>query len=62
MAVDNIGLAKSILWEEAKGKLRALYAASGQHSPSEGRSPDWQEVEEFTERFIKEYESNAYHE
>lgn len=26
---DGIGLAKAIIWEEAKGKLRALIAADG---------------------------------
>lgn len=29
MAVDQIGIFKTILWEEAKGKLRAMVAVNG---------------------------------
>ncbi len=44
MAVDQISVAKAILWEQTKGNLRALASVSGAHSSSEKRSPDWEEV------------------
>lgn len=60
--VDPIGLAKAILWEEAKGKLRAIAAASGQNPSGTKRSPDWETVEKSVETFILYFEANSYHE
>lgn len=60
--VDPIGLAKAILWEEAKGKLRALAAASGQNPSNKVRSPDWEKVSDAVENFILNFEANSYQE
>jgi hypothetical protein len=62
--VDPIGLAKAILWEEAKGKLRAVAAASGQyHSGAAGAEySKWEKVEKAVENFILSFEAEGYHE
>ena len=60
--IDPIGLAKAILWEEAKGKLRALAAASGQNPSNKERSPSWVTVNEAVEKFIHDFEDEGYHE
>lgn len=60
--VDPIGLAKAILWEEAKGKLRAMAQASGQSPSTVDRSPDFQKVGAAVEKFIKNFEDEGYHE
>lgn len=60
--VDVIGLAKAILWEEAKGKLRALAIASGQHPSNKKRSPDCEKVQQQVETFILHFENLGYHE
>lgn len=60
--VDPIGLAKAILWEEAKGKLRAVAKASGQHPSNVIRSPEWEKVEKSIETFILHFEAQGYHE
>jgi hypothetical protein len=60
--VDPIGLMKSVLWEEAKGKLRALAAASGQVPSTVEREPAWERVTNFIEMFITNFESHGYHE
>lgn len=58
--IDMIGLTKAVLWEETKGKLRALAIATG-HRPS--RSSDRYEiVERCVENFILNFESNGFHE
>lgn len=60
---DGIGLAKAILWEEAKGKLRAIAMAEG--SAFGGKPTDkfkYEYIEEFIEKFIMEFESEGYHE
>lgn len=60
---DPIGLAKAILWEEAKGKLRALVAAEGATMSETYKGKfKFQIIEEFIDKFIKEFESNGYHE
>lgn len=62
---DPIGLAKAVLWEEAKGKLRAIVAAEGSNIGEEYR-PDrrfkFQAIEEFVDKFISEFEGEGYHE
>ena len=60
--VDPIGLAKAILWEEAKGALRALVAAGGQSQSAAERSPKYEDVLNFVEDFIKSFEDNSYQE
>lgn len=64
--VDPIGLAKAVLWEEAKGKLRAMVAAEGQvssHGPEdEARRNRWREAETAINRFVYEFEAAGLHE
>ena len=60
--VDMIGLTKAVLWEEAKGKLRALAIASGQHQSNRKRTPDWEKVTQQVETFILHFENLGYHE
>jgi hypothetical protein len=55
---DPVGLAKMILWEEAKGKLRAMVAAGGSIPSNAERSADWHELEKRVERFIKQVEDD----
>ena len=44
--VDAIGIAKAMLWEEAKGKMRAMVAVNGQCANNdECRSEQWQKGE-----------------
>lgn len=59
---NHIGLQKAILWEEAKGKLRAMAAAGGQINSSYLRSPDWKGVKQSVEDFIHAFESEGLHE
>lgn len=56
MALDHISSLKAMVWEEAKGKLRALVALSGS---GKERLPDFQKVEAAVEKFIREFEDNA---
>lgn len=55
---DNIRLQKAILWEEAKGKLRALVAASGQMRGN-GISPSWSLVAAAVDEFIETFENRG---
>lgn len=63
--VDHISLAKAILWEEAKGKLRAIAAAEGE-SYDGVREVDgtyyFQKIEKAVEEFIQAFEDEGYHE
>jgi len=60
--MDAIGIAKAMLWEEAKGKMRALVAVNGQcASTDEWRSEQWQKAEQMIEAFVKEFEDNGLH-
>lgn len=63
---DPIAIAKAILWEEAKGKLRALVAVEGQcgaHNPEDKhRRERWREASEAVETFVKDFEDNGLHE
>lgn len=62
--VDPIGLAKAILWEEAKGKLRAVAAASGQYPSSKDPATGvrWEKISDAVESFILQFEANSYEE
>lgn len=58
-----IGLAKAILWEEAKGKLRALIAATGAIPSNLERGGGYYlELQKKIDAFIKSFEDNGYHE
>lgn len=61
---DQIGLTKAVLWEEAKGKLRAIVAADG--SEHSGTVIDdefnYEKISRVVESFITEFEDNGYHE
>lgn len=60
---DMIGITKAMLWEEAKGKLRALVAVNGQcASTDEHRADQWREAEERIEAFISAFEDEGLHE
>lgn len=57
---EMISLQKAILWEAAKGKLRAVVAAGGQCRPDDRtHGPRWRELSEAVEDFIKDIEDNA---
>lgn len=55
---------KAMLWEEAKGKLRAFAAVQGSY-PS-GKDPHtgerWEQLDLKIEQFITDIENNALHE
>lgn len=62
--VDLVGLAKAVLWEEAKGKLRAVIAAEGASQGGvrdDGRFP-FEELSDVIEAFITEFEAQAFQE
>jgi hypothetical protein len=63
---DPIALAKAVLWEEAKGKLRAMVAVEGQcgaHNPEdEQRRIRWREAEIAINAFAKDFEDRGLHE
>ena len=62
---DPIGLVKAVLWEEAKGKLRALIAAEGANMSEEYRNGTilrFQTIESVIDKFIDEFEGEGYHE
>lgn len=49
----NIRCLKAQLWQEAKGKLRAMYMVEGQcESTDEWRREHWKKLEEAVELFI----------
>lgn len=57
---EPIGLAKAILWEEAKGKLRAMLAAEGAEHGGEGER--YESLQEAIGDFIMKVEGDALHE
>lgn len=63
---EAIGLSKAALWEEAKGKLRALVAVEGQcssHAPEdEIRRVRWREADQVISAFISDFEDKGLHE
>lgn len=61
---DEVGMHKSILWEEAKGKLLAIVAAEG--SRYGGATDDnglmrYENIRKEFEAFFKEIEDKEYH-
>lgn len=51
---------KAMLWEEAKGKLRALAAVQGSYESTDtGRTERWQKCEAVIEDFITAFEDYA---
>ena len=60
--VDTIRIIKAQLWEEAKGKLRALVAVNGSARGSDDYTPEWPVVEGAVEAFIKSFEGDGLHE
>lgn len=65
--VSQIGLVKAVLWEEAKGKLRALCMAHGQCAPlydvnNTKLDSGYEAIRDEVEAFIAEFESQGYHE
>lgn len=60
---DPIAIAKAMLWEEAKGKLRAMVAVEGQcgaHNPEDqGRRDRWRDASDEIEAFIANFEDKA---
>ena len=58
----TIRVAKAQLWNEAVGKLRALYTVNGQTPSTMGFSPHWIEVKNAVEKFITEFEDEGLHE
>lgn len=51
-----IGAVKAAAWEEAKGKLRALVALSGQNPASEEGTERYERIKGKVERFIRSFE------
>lgn len=62
--VDPVCLAKSVLWEEAKGKLRAIIAAEGATHGKTGEDGrfSFEKISDAIEAFITEFEALSYHE
>lgn len=61
---DLIRVQKAQLWEEAKGKLRAMVLVEGQ-VPSVGYQDNierYREAEKVIEKFIENFEDNGLHE
>ncbi len=53
---------KAALWEEAKGKLRALVAVQGSYSGLTDSAEKWERAGFAVEDFIKAFEDNGLHE
>ena len=63
MTFDIEAAMKATLWEEAKGKLRALVAVQGSYpAHTAGRMDRWQEAETRVEAFINQFELDGLHE
>lgn len=50
---------KAVLWEEAKGKLRALAVAQGSYQSTDSMTEIWEKLDRKIEAFIKDIEDNA---
>jgi hypothetical protein len=59
---DAVQIVKAVLWEEAKGKLRALVAAEGSRysTPEKGEPFKHEVISEEIEAFIKAFEGEEY--
>lgn len=60
--IDPIALAKVILWEQAKGALRALAVAAGSYPSNIITSTKWETVDDTIETFIRKFEDDGLHE
>lgn len=61
---EQINLVKAVLWEEAKGKLRAMVAADGCASTGGDHREEpfrFQSVAQAIEQFIQEFEDEELH-
>lgn len=47
-----------MLWEEAKGKLRALAAVQGSYQSETGHTERWEACEAAIEKFITDFEND----
>lgn len=56
------GMIKAILWEEAKGKLRALAVAQSFHEESAVKTERWTKITDSVESFISRFENAGHHE
>lgn len=56
---SHIRLQKAIIWERAKGELRALVAVQGQ---TEGRMEEFKKLDQHVKDFIKATEDWSLHE
>ena len=63
---DMIRVAKAQLWEEAKGKMRAMVAVEGQCRPDDPahqrQRERWRAASQEVEAFIKHFEDDGLHE
>jgi hypothetical protein len=63
---DIIRVQKAVLWEQAKGQLRAMVLVEGQcsaHDPGHSQQRTrWRDANEQIEDFIKSFESEGLHE
>lgn len=66
IAAWHIKISKAALWEEAKGKMRAMVAVEGQcsaHAPQHADQRErWAKAEMEIEEFISYFEGQALHE
>lgn len=53
---------RSILWEECKGKLRAMAAFQGSYQVDRGSPSSWASLNKRVEAFIKSVEDEGLHE
>ena len=55
----QIGMHKAILWEEAKGKMRAMYMVNGQSDSENKANVEWSKVRTRVEEFIIAFEDDG---
>lgn len=53
---------KALLWEEAKGKLRAFAAVAGSYPSTAGEGEKWREIDATIEAFCRDFEDRGLHE
>lgn len=51
--INQISLHKAILWEEAKGKLRAMVAVNGQTNSEDKHHIHWEEIKARVELLLE---------
>ncbi len=60
--IDPIALTKIVLWEQAKGLLRAVAVAAGSYPSNIVTSTKWETVDDRIETFIRNFEDDGLHE